>query len=88
MKEESGAALQQAMESGTTVEINTRTEELRKMIQEAGASVYQQAAEQQAQQQDQADSAQQAPHQGDNQGPKTVDAEYKVVDEENKKEVP
>ncbi len=81
-------ALQQAMESGTTVEINTRTEELRKMIQEAGASVYQQAAEQQAQQQDQADSAQQAPHQGDNQGPKTVDAEYKVVDEENKKEVP
>ncbi|MDP6458073.1 MAG: molecular chaperone DnaK [Candidatus Bathyarchaeota archaeon] len=80
-------ALQQAMESGTTVEINTRTEELRKMIQEAGASVYQQAAEQQAKQPDQADSAQQAPHQGDNQGPKTVDAEYKVVDEENKKEV-
>ncbi len=77
-------ALKQALESGTTADINTKIEELRKVVQEAGASVYQQAAEQQAQ----AEAAQQAPPPGDDPGKKTVDAEFKVVDEEEKKEQP
>jgi molecular chaperone DnaK len=78
-------ALKQALESGTTADINAKIEDLRKVVQEAGAVVYQQAAEQQAQQQAQAESSQQAPPSGDDPGKKTVDAEYKVVDEENKK---
>ena len=78
-------ALKQALESGTTADINTKIEELRKVVQEAGASVYQQAAEQQAQQQAQAEASQQAPPPGDDPGKKTVDAEFKVVDEEDKK---
>jgi molecular chaperone DnaK len=78
-------ALKQALESGTTADINAKIEELRKVVQDAGASVYQQAAEQQAQQQAQAESAQQAPPSGEDPGKKTVDAEYKVVDEEDKK---
>ena len=81
-------ALKQALESGTTADINAKIEELRKVVQEAGASVYQQAAEQQAQQQAQAEASQQAPPPGDDPGMKTVDAEYKVVDEEEKKEEP
>ena len=80
------AALKQALESGTTADINAKIEELRKVVQEAGASVYQQAAEQQAQQQAQAEASQQAPPPGDDPGKKTVDAEYKVVDEEEKKQ--
>jgi molecular chaperone DnaK len=79
-------ALKQAVESGNTAEINGKIEELRKVVQEAGASVYQQAAEEQAQQQAQAESSQQAAPPGDDPGMKTVDAEYKVVDEEEKKE--
>ncbi len=78
-------ALKKALESGTTADINTKIEELRKVVQEAGASVYQQAAEQQAQQQAQAEASQQAPPPGDDPGKKTVDAEFKVVDEEDKK---
>ena len=79
------AALKQALESGTTADINAKIEELRKVVQEAGASVYQQAAEQQAQQQAQAEASQQAPPPGDDPGKKTVDAEYKVVDDEEEK---
>ncbi len=79
-------ALKQAVESGTTADINAKIEELRKVVQEAGASVYQQAAEQQAQQQAQAEAGQQAPPPGEDPGKKTVDAEYKVVDEEEKKQ--
>lgn len=79
-------ALKQAVESGTTADINVKIEELRKVVQEAGASVYQQAAEQQAQQQAQAEAGQQAPPPGEDPGKKTVDAEYKVVDEEEKKQ--
>jgi len=77
-------ALKQALESGTTADINTKIEELRKVVQEAGASVYQQAAEQQAQQQAQAEAGQEAPSSGDDLGKKTVDAEFKVVDEDKK----
>jgi len=78
--------LKAALDSGTTADINAKIEALRNVVQEAGASVYQQAAaEQQAQQQAQG-GPQQAPPQGDEQAKKTVDAEYKVVDEDKKQE--
>ncbi len=78
--------LKEALNSGTTADINAKIEALRNVVQEAGASVYQQAAaEQQAQQQAQG-GPQQAPPQGDEQAKKTVDAEYKVVDEDKKQE--
>jgi len=73
-------ALKEALKTGSTAEINAKTEELRKAVQEAGAAVYQQAAAQQARQQ-----ASQQPPSGGDQGKKTVDAEYKVVDDEEKK---
>jgi molecular chaperone DnaK len=74
--------LKGALESGTTEEINAKIEALRKIVQEAGATIYQQAAAQQAQQQQAPTGSQQAPPSGDEQTKKTVDAEYKVVDEE------
>ncbi|RLI10778.1 molecular chaperone DnaK, partial [Candidatus Bathyarchaeota archaeon] len=75
-------ALKEALKSGGVAEINAKIEELRKAVQEAGAAVYQQAAAQHAQQQA---SQQTPPPGGEQQGKKTVDAEYKVVDEEEKK---
>jgi len=80
--------LKEAMKLGTTADINAKIETLRKVVQEAGASVYQQAAaQQQAQQQAGAGPAGQAPPPpGDEPTKKTVDAEYKIVDEEKKKE--
>jgi molecular chaperone DnaK len=78
--------LKEALSSGTTADINAKIEALKNVVQEAGASVYQQAAaEQQAQQQAQG-GPQQAPPTGEEQAKKTVDAEYKVVDEEKKQE--
>jgi molecular chaperone DnaK len=74
--------LKGVLESGTTEEINAKIEVLRKIVQEAGATIYQQAAAQQAQQQQAEPGSQQAPPSGDEQTKKTVDAEYKVVDEE------
>lgn len=75
-------ALKEALKTGGTAEINTKIDELRNVVQEAGAAVYQQAAAQQAQQQ----AAQQPPPEGgEQQDKKTVEAEYKVVDEEEKK---
>jgi len=75
-------ALKEALKTGGTAEINAKIEELRKVVQEAGAAVYQQAAAQQAQRQ----ASQQAPPPGEKEErKKTVDAEYKVVDEEDKK---
>jgi molecular chaperone DnaK len=74
--------LKGALESGTTGEINAKIEVLRKVVQEAGAAVYQQAAAQQAQQQQTQAGPRQAPPSGDEQAKKTVDAEYKVIDEE------
>ena len=75
--------LKGALESGTTEEINAKIEALRKIVQEAGATIYQQAAAQQAQQQQAEPGSQQEPPSGDEQTKKTVDAEYKVVDEES-----
>jgi molecular chaperone DnaK len=77
-------ALKDALKTGGVADINAKIEELRKVVQEAGAAVYQQAAAQQAQEQAQAQAgSQQAPPSGEEQGKKTVDAEYKVVDEED-----
>jgi molecular chaperone DnaK len=72
-------ALKDAQKTGGLAEISTKVEELRKLVQEAGATVYQQAASQRAQQQ----ANQEAPPPGEEQQEKkTVEAEYKVVDEE------
>ncbi|GAI27393.1 unnamed protein product [marine sediment metagenome] len=79
-------ALKQAMDGGSMEDINAKIEALRKVVQEAGAAVYQQAsAQQQAQEQAQGGQSQQAPPPEEDQGKKTVDAEYTVVDEEEKK---
>ena len=81
--------LKEALKTDNIADINTKMEALRKIIQEAGASVYQQAsAEQQAHGQAPPGGFQQPPpgaEQGQQQQKKTVDAEYKVVDEEDKK---
>ncbi len=59
--------------------IKVKTDELAKMLQQIGATVYQQVSQQQAQQQ------QQTPPPGPEKQPdKVVDADYKVVDEEKK----
>ena len=72
--------LKEALKNGGLQEINSKIEALRKTVQEVGASVYQQAAQQQA-------SQGQATREGEQkeQDKKTVEAEYKVVDEEEKK---
>ena len=75
-------ALKEAMKTGGTAEINARIEELRKVVQEAGAAVYQQAAARQAQKQAQETAP---PPEGEQEKKKTVEAEYKVVDEEEEK---
>ncbi|OGD61472.1 molecular chaperone DnaK [Candidatus Bathyarchaeota archaeon RBG_13_52_12] len=68
---------------GTDIDaIKTKSDELTKIIQEAGAEIYKQTAS--AQQQA---GPEQAPPSGEpqqDQGKKTVDAEYKVVDEDKK----
>ncbi|MBS7630948.1 molecular chaperone DnaK [Candidatus Bathyarchaeota archaeon] len=72
--------LKEALKTGGLQEINVKIESLRKTVQEVGASVYQQAAQQQASQ------AQTSRESGQkDQDKKTVEAEYKVVDEEEKK---
>ncbi|MCJ7574520.1 molecular chaperone DnaK [Candidatus Bathyarchaeota archaeon] len=76
--------LKKAAKEGTIDEVKAKTEALTKVVQEAGAEIYKQAQAQQAQQQ----ASQQAPPPPggeQEQGKKTVDAEYKVVDEEEKK---
>jgi molecular chaperone DnaK len=77
--------LKEALKTGGTAEINAKIEALRKVVQEAGAAVYQQAAQQAAQQQAQQQASQQPPSSGEEPGKKTVDAEYKVVDDKEKK---
>jgi molecular chaperone DnaK len=73
--------LKGALKAGGLAEISAKVEELRRVVQEAGATVYQQAKSQRAQQQ----ASQEAPPSEDeHQDKKTVEAEYKVVDEEKK----
>jgi molecular chaperone DnaK len=79
--QESLQGLKDALKAGGLAEISAKVEELRSLVQEAGATVYQQAASQRAQQQ----ASQEAqPPEEEQQGKKTVEADYKVVDEEKK----
>jgi molecular chaperone DnaK len=73
-------ALKTAVKEGSTAEIKAKMDEMQKVAQEMGASLYQQAGNQ-------------APEGGPQQGPqpeeqdkgkKTVEADYKVVDEDEK----
>ncbi len=82
-------ALKETLKGTDYAAIKTKTDELSKIVQEAGAEIYKQT---QAQQQQQAPPGAEQPQQGPGpepegeQGPKTVDAEYKVVDDDKKKE--
>ena len=70
--------LKGALKAGGLAEISAKVGELRRVVQEAGATVYQQAESQRAQQQ----ASQEAPPSEDeHQDKKTVEAEYKVVDD-------
>jgi molecular chaperone DnaK len=78
---ESLQGLKDALKTGGLAEISAKVEELRRIVQEAGATVYQQEASQRAQQQ----ASQEAqPPEEEQQGKTTVEADYKVVDEEKK----
>jgi len=81
----SNEALKTALKDGSIADIKAKMEELQKVSQEAGEAIYKQSAEaQQA-----AAGAQTPPPGGEQQqepGKKTVDADYRVVDDEEKKE--
>lgn len=72
--------LRDILKTGGLAQISSKVEELRQVIQEAGATVYQQAASQRAQEKE---SQRDAQYEGQ-QEKKTVEAEYKVVDEDKK----
>jgi molecular chaperone DnaK len=74
--------LKDAVKTGGLSEIGAKVEELKRVVQEAGAAVYQQAAAQRAPQQQYSQGPSRPGE--DQQGKKTVDAEFKVVDEEKK----
>jgi molecular chaperone DnaK len=70
--------LKDVLKAGGLAEISAKVEELRRVVQEAGATVYRQAESQRAQQQ----ASQKAqPPEEEQQEKKTVDAEYTTVDE-------
>jgi molecular chaperone DnaK len=71
--------LKEILKTGTVSDINVKIETLRKIVQNAGASVYQQAATQQAQRQAQSTENTAEDLKSDK---KVVDAEYEMVDEE------
>ena len=79
-------ALKEALKGTDTDVIKTKTDDLTKIVQEAGAEIYKQSAEAQQQQQQQQQPGQEQQQQPgsepqEEQGKKTVDAEYKVVDD-------
>jgi len=74
-------ALKNAVKEGSVAEIKAKMEDLQRVAQEAGSEIYKQAAA--AQQAEQAAGAQQQGPE-EEQGKKTVDADFKVVDEEKK----
>ncbi len=77
-------ALKEALK-GTDIEaIKAKSDELTKIVQEAGTEIYKQTQAAQQQQQPSQEQAQPGAEQNDTQGPKTVDAEYKVHDDEKK----
>ena len=73
-------SLKAALKTGGLAEISSKVEELRRVVQEAGTTVYQQAASQRAQEKE----SQEAPPPSEQREKKTVEAEYKVVDEDKK----
>lgn len=74
-------SLKAALKTGGLAEISSKVEELRRVVQEAGTTVYQQAASQRAQEKE----SQEAPPSSEEQREKkTVEAEYRVVDEDKK----
>lgn len=73
-------ALKTAVKEGSTAEIKAKMDEMQKVAQEMGASLYQQAGDQAPQ-----DGPQPGPQpEEQDQGKKTVEADYKVVDEDEK----
>ena len=74
-------ALKTAIKDGSVAEIKSRMDELRRIAQEVGASLYQQAGPE-------AGGPQPGPTPGpqpdEDPGKKTVEADYKVVDEDEK----
>lgn len=88
LAQEQKARIQEALQSlkgslntGGLAEISSKVEELRRVVQEAGATIYQQAASQKAQE----NVSQEAPPPREEQREKkTVEAEYRVVDEDKK----
>jgi molecular chaperone DnaK len=77
------ATLKEALKGTDIDAIKTKSDELTKIIQEAGAEIYKQTAS--AQQQAGSEQAPPSEEPQQDQGKKTVDAEYKVVDEDKKK---
>ncbi len=79
--------LREALAGKEVEQIKTKTEELGKILQEVGAAIYQQVAQQQAQQAAQKKAEEQAQPEGGQKASsdeKVVDADYRVVDEEEK----
>lgn len=72
--------LRDVLKTGGLAQISSKVEELRQLIQDAGATVYQQAASHRAQEKE----GQKDTQYGDQQEKKTVEAEYKVVDEDKR----
>jgi len=72
------AELKEALGGKDVARMKVKTDELARVLQQIGATVYQQVGQQQAQQQ------QPPPPAAEKKGDKVVDADYKVVDEEKK----
>jgi molecular chaperone DnaK len=72
-------ALKTAIAEGSAAEIKAKMDELQQIAQEVGASLYQQAGPEAA-----AGGPQPGPQPEEEQGKKTVEADYKVVDEDEK----
>ena len=68
--------------AGGLAEISSKVEDLKRLMQEAGSAVYQKAEAQRPAQQQSTQEPQQPEE--DQQGKKTVDADFRVVDEEKK----
>ncbi len=73
-------SLKDALSSDDIERIKKESDKLSKVVQEAGASIYQQQASQQRQQ-----TAEEPKEEKGEEGEKVVDAEYEVIDDEKKK---
>ena len=74
-------ALKTALKDGSAAEIKERMDDLQKVAQEVGASLYQQAGPEAA---GGTQGSQPGPQPEEEQGKKTVEADYKIVDEDEK----